>query len=161
MSNVSATVRIRPFSSDDLNAVLEIQKLCKHAPDWRLRDYEQLAADPRGMILVAEVVGSLPAELLGFSVAYHLDEEAELWNLAVAPRFRRQGIARSLLREACRRLAGAGVQRFFLEVRSSNAPALELYHALGFMPLLTRKGYYQDPAEDAQVLVCKLTPPEG
>ena len=158
MLNVSTAVKIRPFSRDDVNAILEIQKLCKPAPAWRPRDYEQLAADPRGMILVAEIEGCMPPELLGFSVAYRVDEEAELWNIAVAPRYRRQGVAVALLRAVFRRLVTVGAQRLFLEVRGSNIPAMELYHGLGFTPLLTRKGYYQNPAEDALVLVRKLVP---
>ncbi|MEJ2009261.1 MAG: hypothetical protein P8Z30_14085, partial [Acidobacteriota bacterium] len=84
-------MKIRPFSRDDLNAVLEIQNACKPNAAWRAREYEQLTCDPRGMILVAELADQPPAELLGFSVFYRMDDEAELWNLAVAPRFQRQG----------------------------------------------------------------------
>ncbi len=155
---ISGAVKIRRFSLDDVQAILELQKLCATASAWGWHDYERLAEDPRGLILVAELEGGTSPELVGFAVAYRVDVEAELWNIAVAPRFRRQGIATSLLKQICQTLATAGAQRLFLEVRSSNAPALELYHGLGFMPLLTRKGYYQDPSEDALLLVCQLIP---
>lgn len=158
--NASISVNVRSFLHHDVDAILEVQKLSSLAPAWRPRDYERLAGDPRGMVLVAELEGSMPPRLTGFAAAYRIDDEAELWNLAVAPRYRRRGIARSLLREVGRRLAGAGVRRLLLEVRNSNTPALALYRAFGFAPLLIRKGYYQDPEEDALVLVCKLAPPE-
>jgi len=157
MPDVSTTVRIRPFSRDDLTAILEIQNACRLTAGWPAREYERLACDPRGMILVAELKGQAPARLLGFSVSYRLDEEAELWNLAVAPRFRRQGVAKSLLQEASRRLSDAGVRKLFLEVRDSNTPALELYHSIGFTLLARRKDYYCNPREDALVLVSRLT----
>jgi len=157
---VTAEVKIRPFSLGDVNAVLKIQKACKLIAAWRPRDYEQLADDPMGIFLVAEREGRDAPELVGFSVFYRVDTEAELWNIAVAPACRRQGIARALLREACRRLSDAGAQKLFLEVRASNLPAVELYRSLDFAPLARRKNYYQNPSEDALVLVCKLVPSE-
>lgn len=156
MPDVSTTVRIRQLLRDDLNAVLEIQNSCKLTSAWTAREYEQLARDPRGMILVAELEGRTPARLPGFSVFYYLGEEAELWSIAVAPRFRRRGVARSLLGEASRRLCSAGVRKLFLEVRGSNTPALELYHSVGFTLLARRRDYYSNPREDALVLVRRL-----
>lgn len=158
MLNASAVFKIRAFSSDDLPAVLEIQNLCESVPAWGGHDYERLADDPRGMLLVAETEGHTPPELLGFAAAYRVGGEAELWNIAVMPRFRRQGVARTLLVEVCRNMANAGAQRLFLEVRKSNTPATEFYRSLGFVLLNTRKGYYQNPLEDALVLFRKLTP---
>lgn len=156
MLNASESVKIRPFSHDDLSAVLEIQNLCKPIPAWGRGEYERLADDPRGMLLVAEPQGQTAPGLLGFSAAYRVDEEAELWNIAVTPRHRRRGIARSLLQEVCRNMASAGVQKLLLEVRRSNIPAIELYRSFGFILLLTRRGYYQSPTEDALVLVRTL-----
>lgn len=161
MLNVSAGLKIRPYSPADVNAVLEIQNLCKPAAAWGPHDYEQVASDPRGIMLVAEFEGCVPPDILGFAVAYQVDEEAELWNIAVVPQYRRQGIARSLLQEVCRRLAVAGVRKLLLEVRMSNTHARELYRSHGFTLLLTRKGYYQNPQEDALVLVRELVPVES
>ena len=156
MLELSSGVRIRPFSPDDLNAILEIQHACKTIAAWRPQDYATLAGDPMGMILVAESEDRMLPEILGFSALYRVDAEAELWNLAVAPAHRRKGIARALLQEACRRLFEAGVQKLFLEVRESNLPALELYKYLGFQQLESRKDYYHHPREDALVLVLRL-----
>lgn len=156
MTDVSASVKIRPFSQDDLNAVLEVQNACDLAAGWSHRDYENLASDPRGLILVAESDDPFHAKILGFSVFYQLGEEAELWNIAVAPRFRRQGVAKSLLRETLRRLSNNGAKRILLEVRGSNTAAIELYHSLGFTLLARRRDYYYNPREDALVLTREL-----
>ena len=158
MLNISTAVKIRLFSRDDLKVILAIQKACQLAAGWGLHDYEQLASDPRGMILVAELEGRTSLKVLGFSVSYRVDEEAELWNIGVAPQYQRRGIARALLRETCQKLSHAGAQRLFLEVRDSNVPAIELYHSIGFTRLASRKDYYQNPSEDALVMIHKLAP---
>lgn len=158
MIAIPTTVKIRRFLRNDLNAVLEIQNVCKPVTVWAPQDYKRIASDPRGMILVAEPEEQMPVKLLGYSVFYHLGDEAELWSIAVAPRFRRQGIAKSFLQEACRRLSDTGAEKLFLEVRGSNTPALELYHSLGFTLVARRKDYYSNPREDALVMVNKLIP---
>ena len=147
---------VRVFSKDDLNAILEIQNACPGIAAWRAREYEQLAADPRGMLLVAVCEDRMLPEIVGFSALYRVDGEAELWNIAVAPAHRRRGIARALLHEAFGRLADLGARRVFLEVRESNLVAVELYLSLGFVPLSRRRDYYQHPKEDALVLVRNL-----
>ena len=115
--NASAEVQVRMFSRDDLNAILEIQNACKGIATWRAHEYEQLAADPRGMLLVAVCEDRMLPEIVGFSALYRVDGEAELWNIAVAPAHRRRGIARALLGEAFGRLTAAGAHWVFLEVR--------------------------------------------
>jgi len=43
-----------------------------------------------------------------------------------------------------------------LEVRRSNAAALELYRSFGFRPVGIRPNYYVDEGEDAIVMVLDL-----
>lgn len=157
--DATAKVQVRLFRQDDLEAVLEIQNTIRTIAGWRGRDYERLAADSQGTILVAESEARMLPEIVGFSAFYRIERESELWNVAVRPSHRRQGIARALLREGCRRLAESGVRRVLLEVRESNLPAVELYYSLGFELLGRRKEYYLNPKEDALVLVHNLVQP--
>jgi [ribosomal protein S18]-alanine N-acetyltransferase len=154
-----AQVKIRRFSPGDIDAVLKVQYACKGITAWRARDYEQMSGDPRGMLLVAESEGRISQEIVGFSACYRIEAEAEVWNIAVAPAHRRRGVARMLLTEVCQQLSEAGVRRLFLEVRESNLPAVELYGSFGFAPMARRKDYYQNPREDALLLVLKLPEP--
>lgn len=154
-----AEVIIKPFSPGDMDYLLKIQKACKGIAAWRTCDYEQLAGDPRGLLLVAESEGRISQEIVGFSACYRIEAEAELWNIAVSPAHRRRGVARALLSEACQKLSGLGVLKLFLEVRESNLPATELYRSFGFEPLARRKQYYQNPREDALLLVLKFPQP--
>ncbi len=74
--------------------------------------------------------------------------EAELLRIAVDPAHRGGGLGRTLL-EACQaELAEAGLVHLYLEVRVSNAAAIQLYRACGWKPCGLRSGYYPD-GEDA------------
>lgn len=136
--------------------MIEVQRAAKQASKWLQADYERLAADPDGMILVAEQEDATPAKIVGFAAFHHVGDEAELWNLAVAPEFQRQGVAKTLLKDAFAKLGALGIQTVFLEARASNARALWLYQAVGFKIQSRRKDYYQNPREDAVVLRFEL-----
>lgn len=78
--------------------------------------------------------------------------ESDMMNVAVAPEYRRQGIAQTLILELIRRLAQQGNHSLMLEVRASNAPAIALYEKLGFAQVGRRPNYYRNPKEDALIL---------
>lgn len=58
--------------------------------------------------------------------------EPEIEGIALRPGFRGHGLGRELLLSAMDRLAELGFQSCFLQVASSNTPALRLYHESGF-----------------------------
>ena len=79
--------------------------------------------------------------------------EADMMNVAVAPRARRQGLGRALVEALCTALrCRMRAEVLTLEVRDSNAPALALYASLGFVQIGLRKNYYQHPKEEARIL---------
>jgi ribosomal-protein-alanine N-acetyltransferase len=86
-------------------------------------------------------------------------DELQIEDLAVLPALRCQGIGARLLRAALERARKKGAIRAVLEVRANNAIAQNLYRKFGFEVVGTRRDYYQQPAEDARVMVCDL--PQG
>ena len=87
--------------------------------------------------------------LAGFLVWRRLAEgECELLNVAVAPSFRRRGIARELLKP----LLNLPNNQVFLEVRESNRTARTFYKSMGFQEVSVRNLYYDFPAEAAIVM---------
>jgi len=61
------------------------------------------------------------------------DNDAYLCNIAVDPKFRRQGIARQML-AACEALAAEqGYKRFYLHVRLGDVSARSLYETSGYV----------------------------
>jgi ribosomal protein S18 acetylase RimI-like enzyme len=69
-------------------------------------------------------------------------------NLAVAPEWRRQGVARMLVQSWLREFRGT----VFLEVRASNQSAQKFYKSLGFQELMIRPKYYSAPDESGIVM---------
>ena len=82
--------------------------------------------------------------------------ESDMMNVAVAPEYRRQGIAQALILELIRRLAQQGNHSLMLEVRASNAPAIALYEKLGFARVGSRPNYYRNPKEDALLMTLRF-----
>lgn len=94
--------------------------------------------------------------VVGYCGIYLAADEGEITNVAVAPKFRRLGIAESMLQELLSEAAIRGAHQIFLEVRVSNTSAIKLYEKLSFSVVGCRKGFYQYPSEDALVMQCRL-----
>jgi ribosomal-protein-alanine N-acetyltransferase len=81
--------------------------------------------------------------------------EGHLLNLAVADEFQGKGLGSGLLEAILQDSKKRGAQSFFLEVRPSNAQALQMYEKRGFKPLMSRERYYQD-GEAALIMILDL-----
>jgi ribosomal-protein-alanine acetyltransferase len=139
--------RIRPATPADVAAIVAIERECFSDP-WTPAGITETIQYETARAFVAESGGSS----VGYVMARISGEEGEILNLAVLPKYRRQGIARCLLEEALIAAAAAGVREAYLEVRQSNAEAIALYQAHGFRPVGIRSDYYRNPLEDALVL---------
>jgi ribosomal-protein-alanine N-acetyltransferase len=141
----------------DLDAVLEIAQSLSHAPQWPPSAYRSALdpeSTPRRIALVAEDAHT--GTPLGFAISSLLPPQAELETIAVAATSQRHGVARRLFATMAEELSAAHITDILLEVRTSNAPALALYQALGFALTGRRPRYYSDPPEDALLLQLRL-----
>jgi ribosomal-protein-alanine N-acetyltransferase len=152
-------MRIRLYSKEDLHAIVALQGRCPETARWTAGDYQRLAEDPNGMLLVADLETMDPPKLLGFAAFHRVIDEVEMRNMAVDPDHRQQGVGRALLEDVRQRMLKGGAKRVFLEVRLSNKPALALYSSMGFAIHSLRKDYYREPQEDGYVLCLELYPP--
>ena len=89
--------------------------------------------------------------LRGAIVGQATGDEAEIFDLAVAVRFRRSGVATQLTDEFIQHARNRGIHSIFLEVRKNNDAAIALYSSRGFTRCGERPGYYPD-GESAMVL---------
>lgn len=103
---------------------------------------------------IALVAVSPEGNLYGWCCARYLGDEAELLKIAVRSEKRRSGTGDLLLETLQVLLAAKGIMNIFLEVRSRNMPALQLYRKHGFKVVGERPGYYSNPKDDA--LICQL-----
>ena len=137
---------LRPMTEGDLDSVMVIECLCFPTP-WSRRSFEAEFTKAFGTALVFECQD----EIAGYLVAWRIEDELHIANLAVHPAWRRRGIAETLLRRILQ--AESGVSWIGLEVRASNDSARSLYRKLGFHDSGVRKGYYADEGEDAVLMV--------
>ena len=79
----------------------------------------------------------------GYFIGAAANGEAELYRIAVLPEYRRKGMGKHLM-EAFLDCCPKSTDKVFLEVRSKNTAALELYKKYGFKVINVRKGYYKD-----------------
>ena len=119
-------------------------------PDpWSWRSVSDLITTEGAMCFTASDNGRVVAYVIGRIIP----PEGEIYRVAVAPDYRRRGIAYRLLDYAMKTSRGDGLEVAFLEVRSMNTAAINLYSAYGFKEIGRRKGYYHNPTDDAIIML--------
>jgi ribosomal-protein-alanine N-acetyltransferase len=91
-------------------------------------------------------------QLAAYAILWKILDEGELANIAVRTDLRGLGIGSDLLTRVMQAAEGSGVLSLYLEVRESNSLARDMYSRRGFREIGVRKGYYDEPREDARVL---------
>jgi ribosomal-protein-alanine N-acetyltransferase len=135
---------IRAGGPEDLAEIRAIQAASPEASQWDPLDY--LNYDLRVLV---EADGNIS----GFAVSRRTaPDECELLNLAVAPAFRRRGVARQLVQSIVESLQTTASISVFLEVRESNLRARAFYNAMNFQEVTVRQNYYDQPLESAIVM---------
>ncbi|WP_026375528.1 ribosomal protein S18-alanine N-acetyltransferase [Aestuariibacter salexigens] len=96
--------------------------------------------------------------MLGYFIGLQVLDELTLMDIAVKPEWRGMGKGSALLESFLTQCTLRNASKVWLEVRSSNVAAIELYKHAGFKVQEIRKGYYQrnDKAEDAIVMCLSL-----
>ena len=138
---------LRRATKSDIPALLEIEMASFPQPHWPAKDF--LKFDTVVAVIDHRVAGFIVVREI-FAAGKNEQSEREILNLAIAPPFRRRGIATLLLRNELRSNA-----IYFLEVRESNSAARKLYSLLGFVEVGRRKQYYRNPTETAIVMQVK------
>ena len=118
--------------------IFNIEKACfnEFSDFWSMEMINAHLNSGNAITLIKTVNG----EPAGYAAGIKLDGEAELYRIAVLPKYRGQGFAKELLARFIKKAAGD----VFLEVRSRNAAAIALYKSAGFKEIAVRKNYYGD-----------------
>lgn len=139
---------ISPLTAADVGEIYELEKSCFCSEAWSRADFEYLASGSNGVF--AAFAARFDGVLCGYICTCCVAGEMEISSVAVSPEYRRRGVARALISAADEHFHP---EKTFLEVRSSNAPAQALYKSLGFKPYAVRADYYDDPPEDAVLMM--------
>jgi ribosomal-protein-alanine N-acetyltransferase len=155
------TFRLRKFTPDDLQSVMQINRVClpENYTDFFFVDlYERF---PETFIVAEEnwrIVGYIMCRVeVGLS-NYGLGgllRKGHIVSVAVLPQSRRKGVAQALINQAIEGMHHYKASQIYLEVRATNDAAIALYKKLGFNVSRTVHEYYSD-GEDAHVMSKKL-----
>ncbi len=157
-TGLEGLVRIRAAEGPDLPTISRIETDSFSNP-WHPDTFRYLLQRDGVRVFVAD---DSKAGVVGYAVMWWVLEQGELANLAVGRQHRGGGIGAALLDHVLSWADSQGVESLFLEVRVSNESASRLYGSRGFTQVSTRRHYYQNPLEDARVLVKRLCPaPSG
>ena len=151
--NPSGRVRVRPVAPADLVRIAAIEALTFPIDAYPKSEFRRLYSEHPGEFFVAE----LGDKVVGYVAGSVKDDTGEIESIAVDPRCRQLGIGRMLAERLIARFAETGLRNCFLQVRTTNAKAIDLYRRLGFRIVGTVEGYYEDGA-DAFVMEKALGP---
>jgi ribosomal-protein-alanine N-acetyltransferase len=143
---------IRTMEAADLAAVVELERVC-HITPWP----ERLFKDELSQAFSTIDLLWHGECLVGYICSWQVCDEVHILNVAVAPAWRRHGLARRLLEHVMLRARARGCERALLEVRAGNQGAVALYRAFDFEVIGHRSKYYAD-GEDALVMERALAP---
>jgi [ribosomal protein S18]-alanine N-acetyltransferase len=160
-SNAASLQRVRaPMSridlarDEDVAAIAAIEHRVFSDP-WSERAFRDVLAHPAmyfACVREGSADGYAPERVRGYVVAWFAAGQGEIANLAVEESARGRGLGSELLDAALDEARGHGTEEVFLEVRSSNVRARELYESRGFVEVGRRRRYYRRPVEDAIIL---------
>jgi len=124
-------MHIRPFLDADEDAVIALWERCGLTRPWNdpRKDVARKLAVQREWFLVGEEDGRVVASAM---VGYD-GHRGWINYLAVDPQARGGGRGRALMAEAERLLRAAGCPKLNLQVRATNAAAVEFYRRLGYV----------------------------
>jgi ribosomal-protein-alanine N-acetyltransferase len=142
-------VELRRLEMRDLNAIERIERASYPTP-WSRSMFASELAKPSSICLGAFDLET--DELAGYLVISRYVDAWHVMNVAVAPEYRRRGIAQALLEHLFDVTGGDERRGYTLEVRVSNSDAIRLYERLGFVARGIRRGYYTDNREDALIM---------
>ena len=145
---MSEEIRIRQAKLYDVPAMARIERDSFGAP-WSA---DEITKDVTAGGNVYVAVAECGEEKAGYGEIRMVAGEAQIYNIAIAPEFRRAGIGEALLRHMIDKAEADGCTFVTLEVRGGNEAAMALYHKLGFREVGRRKGYYAKGGEDAVLM---------
>ena len=143
--------KLTPMTAEHIPQIAALERACFSHPWSEDMLREELWNDAAVFVAAEGEDGTV----LGYAGLQTVLDEGYINNVAVDPRFRRQGVADELI-AAFVRFGKAKLAFLTLEVRASNAPAIALYEKHGFQEVGRRKDYYDDPKEDAILMTLEF-----
>lgn len=146
-----AEIIVRELKVEDSAAVAEMEQQI-FSDSWSEKSVLETVQQKQSVCFAAEKAG----HLLGYLLAYHAADEAEIARIAVQKEARRQGAAGKLMQALEHYCEEHKMEKLLLDVRESNEAARSFYTKSGFVEDGIRQGFYVNPSEDAVLMSRQL-----
>lgn len=146
-----AEIIVRELKVEDSAAVAEMEQQI-FSDSWSEKSVMETVQQKQSVCFAAEKAG----HLLGYLLAYHAADEAEIARIAVQKEARRQGAAGKLMQALEHYCEEHKMEKLLLDVRESNEAARSFYTKNGFVEDGIRQGFYVNPSEDAVLMSRQL-----
>jgi len=155
------SITIRRCSLEDLEGVIQVNE--KELPeDYPFFFYKSILDNYPDSFLVAcnhkgKVIGYIMwrVEKIPSLDNLKLENKGHLVSIAVSKKYRKRGIASSLLRKSMDKIKKYKIDEYVLEVRVSNYTAIGLYKKFKFNTQSIKSKYYRD-GENAYYMTLKV-----
>ncbi|MEO8408206.1 MAG: ribosomal protein S18-alanine N-acetyltransferase [Oxalobacteraceae bacterium] len=161
-SSAAAQIRFAPMQAKDLDAVAAIENTVYPYP-WTRGNFEDaMRSGYQAWVVRNEMHNEADGatdNILGYFLLMVAVDEGHLLNISVRADLQRRGFGRALLNRVISMARELGLTSILLEVRPSNARAINIYSHTGFVSIGRRKAYYPAPdnsREDAIVMRLSL-----
>jgi ribosomal protein S18 acetylase RimI-like enzyme len=152
---MQAKITLRPYRLDDFETLYAIDHAC-YPPEiaYSRADMRAYLGFGGSECIVAELDPNFPvdqtatqheatgARIAGFCISAYRGKEGYIVTMDVLEKYRRGGIATTLLAEIEGRLAAKGVRRIALESATDNHVGVAFWKRHGYRTRGVRKGYY-------------------
>ncbi|HET9898133.1 MAG TPA: ribosomal protein S18-alanine N-acetyltransferase [Streptosporangiaceae bacterium] len=141
---------LRPMTPADIDEVVKVDQEVFGAEAWTAQMLaSELEQQPGSRYYLVAHIGG---QVVGYGGLLGAGGQSDVVTLAVAIRHWGQGIGSALLKALMAEASRRGCGEIFLEVRTDNNRAQDLYRRHGFTAIGIRRGYYQPSGADALVM---------
>jgi ribosomal-protein-alanine N-acetyltransferase len=152
LTSAPTLLECQPMAQSDIDQVVALESNV-YAHPWSRGNFQDAleSAHP------AWVLRGQDQQLLAYFLLMTMLDEVHLLNLAVCADQQGRGLGRLMLERALSCARALGMESMLLEVRTSNARAIDLYLRQGFLQIGLRKAYYpQDGQQREDAIVMRL-----
>jgi len=152
-ASVTSAVTLIPLRWWHLESVLDMEAELFGAEAWSSEMFWSELANPDTFYLLATDAGGAAVGYAGLAVT---GPESFIQTVGVTRAVQGTGLGRRLMEALLAEAVRRGATSCWLEVRTDNATAQQLYRSLGFQDRGVRRGYYQPSGADALIMELDL-----
>jgi len=152
-SAMPSDTEFRDMTLADVDAVWQIECAAYGFP-WSKGLFEQAICSTKDCWVML-----LQGRICGYAIVSYVVGEAELLNICVDPQYQGRKLGGRLLEHVIDAATAKQTTDMYLEVRTSNQAAIQLYERAGFNEVGCRKNYYPtaNGREDALLMALALS----